>query len=58
MTLIGQHARSGDNVSENLMTKLGRVTKKQKLPFFFCFFKIKRKNALFDLCDTQTPGNQ
>ena len=45
MTLIGQHARSGDNVSENSregvkngnVDKIGRRKKNKKMHFFFRF---------------------
>ena len=49
MTLIGQHARSGDNVPENSregvkngnVDKIRRHQKKQKVHFFLDFQKTK-----------------
>ena len=54
MTLIGQHARSGDNVPENSregvkngnVDKIRRCQKKQKVHFFFRFSKNKKHGAL------------
>ena len=54
MTLIGQHARSGDYVSENIsevgkngnVDKIRRCKKKQKGHFFLRFSKNKKHGAL------------
>ena len=51
MTLIGQHARSGDYVSDNSregvkngnVDKIRRRHKNQKVYFFFRFFKNQKK---------------
>ena len=54
MTLIGQHARIGDYVSDNSregvkngnVDKIRRRHKNQKVYFFFRFFKNKKHGAL------------